>query len=286
MLMDKATLRLVFSLPDHSPAAVLNDVRIDALSRMYIAINDLIWTLPVDGCEDRRKIVRRIDSLYRGLDRSSVAGLLRMYRLTKEVAMAVYGPKDQECSALYYELLAGRLEHLSSAEEIAAMQCVVYEIGNIAENNTEFDFYPWFQERCRQWVSGLDASGCWPELPVEMALQRLQLLRDNSCVFRDASLDSDMLRAYDHYRSGLILPERITAGDLPLLGAWYDLLRIPGGVPYEPDLPCQIARRLEDFAAAAEVRSDAWYFAMSYAVVQGCADLVGKAEREMMQQTA
>ena len=67
-----------------------------------------------------------------------------------------------------------------------------------------------------------------------------------------------------------------------MLGAWYDLLRIPGVVPYEPDLLCRIARRLEDFAAAAEVRSDAWYFAMSYAVVQGCADAIDKVQCETM----
>ena len=284
--MDKAALHLLFSFLDHSRITGLNEVRIDALSRMYLAFNDLICTLAVNDYEDRRKIARRINSIYRGLDRSSIVGLLRMYRLTKEVAMAVYGPKDEECSALYYELLDGQLEHLSPAEEIAAMQCIVYEIGNIAGNNTEFDFYPWFQERCREWVAGLDESGCWPGLPVETALQRLQLLKDNSCVFRDKALDAEVLRAYDHYRSGLILPERTTAEDLPLLGAWYDLLRIPGLVEYEPALLHRIAQMLEEFAAATEVRSDVWYFAMSYAAVQGCADVVEAAEREMMQQTA
>lgn len=284
--MDKAALHLLFSFLDHSHITSLNEIRIDALSRMYLAFNDLTCTLAVNDYENRRKIARRIDSVYRGLDRSSVVGLLRMYRLTKEVAMAVYGPKDEECSALYYELLDGRLEHLSQEEEIAAMQCIVYEIGNIAGNNTEFDFYIWFQDRCREWISGLDESGCWPGLSVETALQRLQLLKDNSCVFRDSALDSEVLRAYDHYRSGLILPERTTAEDLSRLEAWYDLLRIPGLVEYEPALLRRIAQMLEEFADTVEVRSDAWYFAMSYAVVQGCADVVEAAEREMMQQTA
>ena len=132
----------------------------------------------------------------------------------------------------------------------------------------------------------MDESGCWPGLSVETALQRLQLLKDNSCVFRDSALDSEVLRAYDHYRSGLILPERTTAEDLSRLEAWYDLLRIPGLVEYEPALLRRIAQMLEEFADTVEVRSDAWYFAMSYAVVQGCADVVEAAEREMMQQTA
>lgn len=286
MLMDKVALHLLFSFLEHSRITTLNEVQIDALSRMYVAINDLTCTLPVNDYGDRRKILRRIDALYRGLDRSSVGGLLRMYRLTKEVAMTVYGPKDRECSALYCKLIDEYLKNPSPSGETAAMQCIVYEIGNIAENNTEFDFYSWFQDRCRQWVSGLDESGCWPGLPIETALQRLRLLKDNSCVFRDSGLDSETLRAYGYYRSGLVLPDRATAADLPLLGAWYDLLRIPGLMPYEPKLSRRIARLLEDFAATAEARSDAWYFALSYAVVQDCADLMEKAGCGMMQQTA
>ena len=75
--MDKAALHLLFSFLDHSRITGLNEVRIDALSRMYLAFNDLICTLAVNDYEDRRKIARRIDSIYRGLNRSSIVGLLR-----------------------------------------------------------------------------------------------------------------------------------------------------------------------------------------------------------------
>ena len=261
-------------------------VRLDALSRMCIAYNDLICMLACNDYEHRQKITRKIDSLYRVMDGFSINGLVQKYRLTKEVTMAAYGPKDEACSELYYRLVDKYLKRPATADEISVMQCVVYEIGNIAENNTEFDFYPWFRERCGQWISELDGNGCWQGLSDETALRRLRLLQDNSRTFRDTSLDSDIFRAYNYYKAHIVYPGQITAEDLPVLGAWYDLLRIPGIVPYEPALLQQIAGLLADFAATAEPRSDAWYFATSYAVTQCCADLIDQAQREMMQQIA
>lgn len=284
--MTEKDLRELFPFLCNHRIASQSDVRIDALSRMCVAYNDLVCVLACDDYAHRQKITRKADSLYRIMDRSSAKGLLRMYRLTKDVTMAIYGPKDEECSKLYYELLDAYMLHPTPDEELAVMQCIVYELGNIAGNNTEFDFYSWFCERCQQWISDLNDEGCWPELLPETALQRLQLLQDNSCVFRDTSLNSSALRAYDYYRRSLTLPNRITAADLPLLGALYDLLRVPGLVPYDPALQKQIGLLLEDFAATVKPRSDAWYFATSYAVVQCCADLIDWAQRELLQQPA
>ena len=279
-------IRELFPFLCNHRIASQSDVRLDALSRMCIAYNDLICMLACDDYEHRQKISRKIDSLYRVMNPSSIDGLLKKYRLTKNVTMAIYGSKDEECSELYYRLIDKYLEHPAPGDEIAVMQCIVYEIGNIAGNNTEYDFYPWFRERCRQWISELNEMGCWQELPTKTALRRLQLLQDNSRIFRDTDSDSDILRVYNYYRARLILPGQITAEDLPLLSAWYDLLQIPGLVPYEPALLQQIAGLLDDFAATAEPRSDAWYFATSYAVTQCCADIIDQVQREMMQQIA
>ena len=284
--MTEKDLRELFPFLCNHRIASQSDVRIDALSRMCVAYNDLVCVLACDDYAHRKKTARKVDSLYRIMDRSSAKGLLRMYRLTKDVTMAIYGPKDEECSKLYYELLDAYMLHPTPDEELAVMQCIVYELGDIAGNNTEFDFYPWFRERCQQWISDLNDEGRWPELPPETALQRLRLLQDNSCVFRDTSLNSSALRAYDYYRRSLTLPNRITAADLPLLGAWYDLLRVPGLIPYDPALQKQIGLLLEDFASTVKPRSDAWYFATSYAVVQCCADLIDRAQRELLQQPA
>lgn len=281
-IMTDKDLRELFPFLYNHRITSQNDVRIDALSQMYIAYNDSISVLACDNYVQRRKITRKIDLLYRMMDRSSVKGLLRMYRLTKDVMMRIYGPKDEECSKSYYKLLNAYMRHPSPDEELTVMQCIVYELGNIAGNNTEFDFYPWFQEKCRQWVSELNDEGRWPELPSETAVLRLQLLQDNSRVFRDTDLDSSVLRAYDYYRKFLIIPNRITAADLPLLGTWYDLLRTPDLIPYEPDLQKQIAQLLEDFAATVKPHSDAWYFATSYAVVQCCVEQIDRVQQELL----
>ena len=279
-------IRELFPFLCNHRIASQSDVRLDALSRMCIAYNDLICMLACDDYEHRRKISRKIDSFYRVMDCSSIDGLLQKYRLTKNVTMAIYGSKDEECSELYYRLIDKYLKHPAPGDETAVMQCIIYEIGNIAGNNTEYDFYPWFRERCRQWISELNEMGCWQELSTETALRRLQLLQDNSRIFRDTDFDSDILCAYNYYRAHLILPGQITAEDLPLLGAWYDMLRIPGLVSYEPALLQQIAGLLDDFAVTVEPRSDAWYFATSYAVTQCCADIIDQVQREMMQQIA
>lgn len=66
---------------------------IDALSRMYLAVNDLICVSAIDDYENRKKITHKINALYRVIDRTSASGLRRMYRLTKESTLIVYGIK-------------------------------------------------------------------------------------------------------------------------------------------------------------------------------------------------
>jgi len=58
-------------------------VRLDALSRMCIAYNDLICMLACNDYEHQRKITRKIDSLYHVIDGSTINGLVQKYRLTQ-----------------------------------------------------------------------------------------------------------------------------------------------------------------------------------------------------------
>lgn len=249
-----------------------NEVRVDALSRMYIAVGDLPGSASLQGFDLRRKLVRKIDSLYNALDGSSIPNLRRMYRLTKEFP-AVCAERDEACRTLCYNLLDRYMKHPNPEEEIEAMRCIVYELGGILEDNTGFDYYGYFLSTCRRWIAELADGNHWPGLPVETALQRLELLQDNYYVFRDGRFNDALLRVYARYRKQFVLPERVASGQLPLLGAWYDLLCVPGLFPEEAGLLKRIAGLLEDFAAAEKFRSDAWYYAVSYAVVQGCADV-------------
>lgn len=260
-----------------------SETHIDALSRMCIAVNDLLCVMAIDDYDNRRLITRQIDLLYNIPDRKSIKGLTRRYRLTKEVSMAVYGEKDEECSNLYHYFINNYIKKPDPKEETDAMRCIVYELGDILEDNTQFDFHPYFRQKCLQWIDELDGEGHWKGISVETALQRLELLQDNCCVFRDSSFDDVLFRAYDYYKRHLTLPQQAKTADLPQLGAWYDLLRRPGVFPYERELLRRIAGLMEDHAAAAAPRSDAWYFAISYAVIQCCTDIMSKAQRNRIQ---
>ena len=135
--------------------------RMDALSRMYLAVNDLICVSAIDDYENRKKITHKINALYRVIDRTSASGLRRMYRLTKESTLTVYGIKDTECSRLYNDLLAGYVKNPDPAQELDIMACIVYELGSIADDVTGLDYYPFFQTKCRQWINELDTDGRW-----------------------------------------------------------------------------------------------------------------------------
>lgn len=258
--------------------------RMDALSRMYLAVNDLICVSAIDDYENRKKITHKINALYRVIDRPSASGLRRMYRLTKESTLTVYGIKDTECSRLYNDLLAGYVKNPDPAQELDIMACIVYELGSIADDVTGLDYYPFFQTKCRQWINELDTDGRWEGISQETAVRRLALLQDNSCIFRDDRFDDTLLQAYNYYSEQLTLPMKITADQLPLFGAWYDLLRIPGIFPYVPKRLKQVARLMEQFASQAKPRSDAWYLAISYVVVQCCFDLMDDLQQEAIQE--
>lgn len=263
-----------------------SEVRLDALSRIYLVLNDLACVTSLRDYAGRAKIIRKIDMLYRAADRTSVGGLCRMYRLCKEAALAPYGEKDRECSELHDGLIGRYMERPDAAQEDDALRCIAYELGNIVDDDTESDYHPFYRMRATQWAAGLDADGCWKGLAPEKAVRRIGLLQEYGYAFRDSRFNGAVLRAYNYYKGLLSLSGNPASGSLPLLGAWYDLLRVPGILPYEPGLLGRIAGRMEKFAATAEPRSDAWYFAVSYAVVQCCTDIMDKVQREAMQNIA
>lgn len=256
---------------------------VDALARMYLAMNDWVCVSAVEDHMNRRKITHKIDLLYRIIERNSVSNLKRMYRLVKEAPMAVYGEKDEECSELYGKLLGNYVKHPDPKEELDAMQCIVYELADIPGDNTQFDYYPYFRMKCNQWITDLDDAGYWKNVSDETALQRMKLLQDNSCVFGDKRFDETLLHVYCYYRERLVLPINITVGHMPLLGAWYDLLRISGLFPYERTLQRKIVRLMENYADKATFGSDTWYQAIGYAFVSCCTDLIDDMRRKAIQ---
>ena len=261
-----------------------SEVRIDALLRMYLSSSMLCCVASSCDYLNCNKIIRKMDILYQIMDRTSVNGLCRMYRLVKESAWGVYGKKDEECSGLYYRLLDSYLKDPDPGQELDVLRCIAYELGNVMGDNTELDYYPFYRAKCGQWVGELDTKGCWRRLPQEIAVRRIELLQNYSDAFRDDRFHDAVLRAYNYYKKRLVLPENAVAEQLPLLTAWYDLLRISGAFPCEHDLPKRIAGLIEGVANTVETRTDTWYLATSYAVEQCCSDIMDRVQHEIMQE--
>lgn len=91
---------------------------------MLIACNNWVCTTGYGEPELRHRIADGTDTLYHTIDRSSVSGSLRMYRLTKEATSALYGAKDEECSRLFHKFAGNLPEHPAPIEKIATMQCI------------------------------------------------------------------------------------------------------------------------------------------------------------------
>ena len=133
-----------------------SEVRIDALLRMYLSISMLCCVASSCDYLNCNKIIRKMDILYQIMDRTSVNGLCRMYRLVKESAWGVYGKKDEECSGLYYRLLDSYLKDPDPGQELDVLRCIAYELGNVMGDNTELDYYPFYRAKCGQWVGELE----------------------------------------------------------------------------------------------------------------------------------
>lgn len=105
---------------------------------MLIACNNWVCTTGYGGPELRQRITDRTDTLYHTIDRSSVSGSLYMYRQIKEVtSAALYEAKDEKCSRLFHKFAGNLPEHPAPIEKIAAMQCIVCELADIADDNME-----------------------------------------------------------------------------------------------------------------------------------------------------
>ncbi len=98
-------------------------------------------------------------------------------------------------------------------------------------DNTELDYYPFYRAKVRAMGRRTGYEGCWRRLPQEIAVRRIELLQNYSDAFRDDRFHDAVLRAYNYYKKRLVLPENAVAEQLPLLTAWYDLLRISGAFP-------------------------------------------------------
>ena len=73
--MTEADLRALLPFLYNHRVKGQNDVRIDALSRMFLAVGDLVCVTSLHNYALRHKIICRIDTLYRDMERSSVEGL-------------------------------------------------------------------------------------------------------------------------------------------------------------------------------------------------------------------
>lgn len=268
--MDKRNPQELLSFACNLPTDRSNTIRIDAIERIHLALNDLLCTQYTDDLAARKKIMDRIDTLCMMQGRCSIGGLCRMYQLAKETTATLYGTKDEYCSRTYRKLLDDCAQQSDPAEELDVLQCIVYELGDIPTGNTELDYYPFFRERCTAQQKTQTPAGYWPGVSEEIALRRIALLRDNYYVFGQTLFNDTALRAYTYYRIRRQAFRQTTVDELIRLGGWYDLSCDEGMYPGEPEVRSHIGRSFAFFAETAKPYSDAWYIASIYATVYRC----------------
>lgn len=290
--MDNKALNELYRFVIRHKLHAQSSVRMAALARMLVAYNNLVCMTAENDYDERDRIIRKIDALFDAVDCRDTGGLLLRYRLTKDVMLAVYGDRDVECGDAYRDIVGRFVTSVDrvgmTLDELDTMKCVVYELGNIFGDNTQFDYYPWFRERCEEWICGIGENGSWQSVDLAVAARRLGLLEDNRCVFNDCSFDDRMLSAYGYYKAEFerVFQSLNTHGDIGMLGAWADLLRMPGFLPCDTDLYDRVLGRMETIAGTVQPRSDIWYTAMSYVVEHRCLSIVGKAQEEMLRDIA
>lgn len=291
--MTETNLQDIFNLLCTGSFAGLGVAQADALVRVCIAYNDVLCTVAYDDFDGRRRIAAIADALYDALrieeakgESSDIRHLEMMFRLAKDFTMSVYGKKDEECSRLYRKAIPELISAASDEEEIYAMRCIVYELGNAIGDISDLWDLRWFGQRCRSWVAAADASGRWDGVDETVAVHRLMLLQDNSMFFGDRSLDKAVQKIYAAYRSGLDLQASVTEHNVNLFAAWHDLLKNSFRFDDEPLMRCRIAGMLEEFSNRVPDFSDGWHMAMGHVFEEACLEIQENIQHEIFAETA
>lgn len=221
----------------------LSDRELASLSRVYIAVHNLLVVNNLEGKSGSRELYRqRIRELYgmcrarcadRRLDITERMSLIyTLYRLLLAPVLCTVDREEQrQCDTLAYEAVTEYLQKCSSGQwketsesEFEVCRLITELCCDLSEEEREEeDMMLYFHRKLTAWTDGLAHGNHWPDLPYRAALQRLLILCRNACLFLDASRDGQICRLWEYYHKHISLSSEKTASHYALLALLYEI---------------------------------------------------------------
>lgn len=286
------TLQQLLPLLPEVPAAPVSEVRLSALSRIYISIYKLIVVNDLDAeLGDRARYERMIDALFA----NGWAGYLRLsdfetrgrllhtlFSLTFEPGAVADEHRAKVCvraaDALVREYLALRGEtppEVDPAGQADVMRCAA-DLAFPGMNDRRA-YRICYRGRLAAWAAALGKEGSWPGLSRNDALRRIGLMNRDSYMFPEGGYESEARRAFAHYVQGFEFPESPESFGWPEildLGLLYEILAQGNLWRVDEALVGRIVSEVRNFATRhAGTDADEWVYCLSILVQHACRQL-------------
>lgn len=178
----------------------MDRIKIQDFVRLY---NDCMCATSSYDTEVRSNMKKIACDMFDAVPQESVSDLLTMYMLTKALVLSVYSDRDDKCSELFHRLIPPYLSSpnrlLSEQLQMDILRCIVFEMGNSPSDSMYGACVSYYQSICELWLSKLNSEWAWMGLGNELAMERLQLLRDGIEIFGISALSEKTERAYEYY---------------------------------------------------------------------------------------
>ena len=221
----------------------LSDIELASLSRIYLAIHNMVSVCGLEQEYGNREYYRqRICELYAlcrerciapcSDTKSCMSLIVILYQLLfSPVLCAVEQEKLHQCDTLAYGVVMEYLQKSSSGQwqettdsEFEVCRLIMELCCNLCEEEREEEemmFY--FRRKLATWTNSLADRGYWTDLPDYAALQRLLILCRNTCLFSDSSIDEDIRRVWEYYHKHIPLSAEKTAPHYATLALLYEI---------------------------------------------------------------
>lgn len=304
--MDADRLKsLLSTLPDPLSEEV-SDIALFSLAHICISVHNLIVVNGLDRTYGDRKTYRsRINSLQEicckrcGREmprarRSRMAGL--WFSLINEPALVFTDEqKDTACREAALEVTRlylkegedrpGKMPTSQRKEEFEALRCMadlLFPLCEYEEEEKKISHY--LKRKMARWAEHMDTEGEWPGLPLDEALERIEIMNRYSCLFSDETYLARIGRAYVHY-CRLFSSDRLMASDrswenIQMLGRLYDVTMQNLLYPRDRLLAGKIARSLNEYGRLFPEGSDERLYCARYVIDHLCERIMDEIQRQ------
>ena len=253
-----------------------------ALARSYVSLYNLVACNSLDEeFGDRSRYLGKIDRLFELLAHNWATEsdtLLQcrmvdtMYSLVCEPLVVVDLAKKHLCDEFAAKLI-DRCGEPSGLLQTGICRCLANLLYPYPAQDDAYLLL--FKRAVSGWVAMLDGD-CWPDVPADVALERIAVMNMNSFMLLDESHDALIPKIFSHYRNTVPVPENpedFNPQMLPTLLRLYETA--VQGNAYEPDFATagRIADFLRNYGRKLPSGHENWLYCIACAITFGCVRL-------------